>query len=92
MLTELALIEKVEKMNTVVVYPNQWAGFVPRRDSYTINIDRGKNYYSCGEFRHLARNCRNWEIVGQERRLEYGDNLNNMNNNLNGKESMVVFD
>jgi len=32
------------------------------------------------------------EIVERERKLEYRDNSNNMNNNLNGEESLVVLD
>jgi len=56
-----------------------------------INIDRGRIYYSCEGFGYLARNCRNWGIVGQKRRMEYKDNLNNLNNFLK-KESLVVLD
>jgi len=54
-----------------------------------MEIDHGKNHYSCEEFGYLARNCKNWRIVEQGRKLEYKSNLNN---NLNGKESLVVLD
>ena len=59
-----------------------------RKDPYVINVDRERNCYSCGGFGHLAQNCKNWEIVGQERRIEYG---NNAKNNLKEKKSLVVF-
>ena len=40
-----------------------------RRDSYAMDIDRRRNCYSYGGFGHLVQNCRRWEIVGQERRI-----------------------
>jgi len=56
-----------------------------------INVDKGRICYSCEGFGYLARNCRNWGIVGQKRRMGYKDNLNNLNN-LKEKESLVVLD
>jgi len=53
-----ALIKEVERTNIVIVNPNQWAGFISRHDSYTIEIDCGRNYYSCGRFEYLAKNCK----------------------------------
>jgi len=32
-------MERVERINTVMVYPQQQAGFVPRCDIYTIDMD-----------------------------------------------------
>ena len=55
-----------------------------RRDPYVIDIERERNYYSYGRFGHFVRNCRNWSKIGQERKIEYG-------NNLNEEESLVVF-
>jgi len=55
-----------------------------------MNVDRGRNCYGCGEFGHLVSNCRNWGLVGQERRIEYRDNIN-MRDNLKEKESLVVL-
>jgi len=49
-----------------------------------MEIDRERNCYSCGRFGHLVRNYRNWSIMGQERKIDYG-------NNLNKEESLVVF-
>jgi len=81
-------MEEVERTNTAIVYLNQHTGFVPRQDSYAMNVDQERNCYSCGEFGHIARNCRNWKIVKQERRLEYRDNKNS---NLNEEENLIVF-
>jgi len=48
-----ALMEGVERTNAVVVR------VPPRRDSYAIEVDRGRNCYACGGFGHMARHCRN---------------------------------
>jgi len=53
-------------------------------------LDRERNCYSCREFGHLVRNCRNQGIIGQGRRIEYGDNMNTLNN-LKEKESLVAL-
>ena len=55
-----------------------------------MNVDRGRNCYNCGEFGHLVRNCRNYGLVGQERRIKYRDNIY-MRDNLKEEESLVVF-
>ena len=55
-----------------------------------MEVDHGKNCYSCWGFGYLVRNYRNWEIIGR-RRLEYGNNSNNSNSNLNGEESLIVL-
>jgi len=57
-----------------------------------MDVDRRMNCYSCGSFGHLGWNCKSWKIVGQGKRMEYGDNLNIEQNNLNGKESLIVLD
>jgi len=70
-----------------------------------MNVDRRENwnYYNCGGFGHLARNCRNRRTenrIGKGRRLEYSGNENNgqrrMNEdrqiNLNGEGNLIVFD
>jgi len=67
-----------------------------------MNVDRGRNYYSCGGFRHLARNCKNRRIVGRGKRLEYRGNRNNkqtrmienrngQENNLNGNRDLIIL-
>ena len=62
-----------------------------RHNLHMIEIDYGKNYYSCRGFRYLARNYRNQRIVKRERRLEYENNINT-GNNLNREEILVVLD
>jgi len=85
MLAVLASMERVERMNVIIVNPNQWAGFIPRQDSYAIDVNYSRNYYNCREFGHLVRNYKNQEIIEQERKLEYRNNLNNINSNLSKK-------
>jgi len=62
-----------------------------RRNLYAMDMDRGRNYYNCRGFGYLVQNYRRWEIIGQERRIEYEDNQN-IRNNLNGKENLIVLD
>jgi len=69
-----ALMEEVERINTVVRSQGQGIG-LPRRNSYAMDIDRGRNYYAYGGFGHMAQHCRNREgkiRIGDGRRLEYG--------------------
>jgi len=55
-------------------------GVPPKRNPYTMEVDRGINCYACGGFGHMVyhyrnrRRYRNWgrDRVKQERRLEYG--------------------
>jgi len=60
-------MEGVERTNAVVVrYPLQEQerrekGI--RRDSYMMDVDRGRNCYSCERFGHLVENCNiSWKI------------------------------
>ena len=73
-------IEGVERTNAAIATPQQRAGF-PQRNSYTIDVDRrqNQNFYACGEFGHLARNCRNRGMEMNRRMEVYQDS------NLNGK-------
>ena len=91
-LIELALMERVERTN-VVVTRNQERPMGPlKKDPYMINVDKGRNCYTCGRFGHLARNCRNKRMknrIRKGRRLEYRQRKmieggNEDNNNLNG--------
>jgi len=52
-------MKEVEKTNIVVVNLSQQAKFVPRYDTYTIDMDRGRNCYNCEGFGYIARNYRN---------------------------------
>ena len=77
-----------------MIHLNQRAVFFPQ-NLYVIDINRrNRNYYSCGGFGYLAKNCRNRENrIGEERRLEYGQNNEQRlmikeeqgQSNLNGK-------
>ena len=60
-------------MNMVMLHPQQREGVV-QRNTYTMEVDRGRNYYACRGFRHMAQHCRNrWERIriGNGKRLEY---------------------
>ena len=50
-------MKRVERTNAVIVYPTQRAGLV-QHSLYAMNMDRGRNCYSCGEFGYLAQNYR----------------------------------
>ena len=88
-------MKEVERTNMVVVkkplQEQRGSGEGIRRDPYVINVDRRKNCYSYRDFGYLVWNCKNWGIVGQERRIEYRNNLNNTNN-LEEKESLIALD
>ena len=53
----LALMEGVERTNTVMMYSNQKTESV-QYNLYAIEVDRRRNCYSYGGFGHLAWNCR----------------------------------
>jgi len=61
-----------------------------------MEVDKSnRNCYNCGEFRYLARNCRNrteQNRIGEERRLKYRDNGKEEQNNLNGERDLILFD
>jgi len=74
-------MEGMERINAAIVTPQQRTGF-PQRNSYAMDVDRreNRNCYTCGGFGHLARNCRNREMMN--RRMEVDQDINN---NLNGE-------
>ena len=37
----------------------QGIGVPLRWDPYAMEVDRGRNYYACGGFGHIAHHCRN---------------------------------
>ena len=84
----------VKKINIVIVHPNQQAEFA-LYNSYAIKVNReNKNCYNHKKFRHLAKNCRNRRIeesIRQGRRLEYRENENNRQNNLNKDRDLMVI-
>jgi len=53
-------MEGVERTNAVVVRgAGQGIGVLLRRDSYAMEIDQGRNCYTCRGFGHMARHCMN---------------------------------
>ena len=92
MLIGPTLIEGVERTNAVIVCPNQRVGFTPC-NPYAMNMNwENRNCYSCREFGHLARNCKNRGTenrIGKGRRLEYRQNTGQ--SNFNGKGDLVVL-
>ena len=93
-----APMEGVERMNVVVVRDvGQGVGAPPKRDPYTMEVDRGRNCYACRGFRHMAHYCRNWRgIMAEGRRLEYerGRIKGNFEHlkNLKGVENLESLD
>jgi len=87
-----ALMERVEKMNVVMVRgPEQEMGVPPRRDSYAMEVDRGRNCYTCREFGHMAHHCRNRGRVAEGRRLEFKGNYEH-SNSLKEEENLESLD
>ena len=90
-------MEGIERTNVVVVRGSgQGAGVPPRRDSFAMEVDRGRNCYACGEFGHMACHCRNRRRVMQEQRVEYGggriEEINDHRDNLKGVENLELLD
>ena len=74
-----ALMEGIERTNAVVVRGQgqgvgQNTGVPLRRDPFVMEIDRGRNCFACGGFRHMAHHCRNRGRgrLMEGRRVEYG--------------------
>ena len=97
-LTGPALMEDIERINTVMMCPTQRVEFA-LHNPYTMNMDRrNKNCYSYREFGHLVRNYQNREMenrIREKRRLGYEQRLrikgNNGQDNLNKKGDLVIF-
>jgi len=98
-----APMEGVERTNAVVVRGSgqgagQSMGAPPRRDPFAMEVDRGRNCYTCGGFGHMARHCRNWGQRGRivdNRRVEYGggriEEIMNIENNLKERENLELL-
>jgi len=98
-----APMEGVERTNAVVVRGSeqgagQSMGAPPRRDPFAMEVDRGRNCYTCGGFGHMARHCRNQGMrgrVGENRRVEYGggsiEEITNIGNNLKAEEDLELL-
>ena len=92
------LMEGVERTNAIVVRgAGQGVGTPPRRDPYAMEVDRGRNCYACGGFRHMARHCRNRGRgkLMERRRVEYRggriEEINDHRDNLKGVENLELL-
>jgi len=78
--------------------------YLNQQNPYTMEVDCGnRNCYNCRGFGHLTRNCRNKRLegrIGEKRKLEYKNGNNrerrmikerNRQNNLNGKQDLILF-
>ena len=92
-------MEEIKRTNVVVVRRSeigagQNVGIPPRQDPYAIEVDRGRNCYTCGGFGHMACHCRNRRQRG--RVVEYGGGrikeIQNITNNLKGAENLELLD
>ena len=94
-----APIEGVERTNVVVVRgAGQGMRAPPRRDPFAMEVDRGRNYFACGRFGHMAHHCRNRGMrgrVAENRRVEYGggqiEEITNFANNLKAGEDLELL-
>ena len=68
-----APMEEVERTNAVMIRKQRQWMEAPKRDPYTIEVDKGRNCYACRGFGHMAWHCRNQERdrIADRRRLEY---------------------
>ena len=97
--TEPAPMEGVERTNAVVVRgQGQGAGIPPRQDPFAMDIDCGRNCYTCGGFGHMAHHCRNrgrGRLI-DGRRVEYGGErikeIFDQRDNLKGVENLELLD
>jgi len=88
-------MEEVERTNVVVMREaGQGAGVPLRWDPFAMEIDRGRNCYTCGGFGHMAHHCRNRRRgrLMEGRRIEYRggriEEINEQLNNLKGGENL----
>ena len=94
-----ALMEGIERMNAVVMRgQGQGAEVSPRWDPFAMDIDHGKNCYTCGGFGHMAHHYRNQGQRGRvadNRRVEYGggriEEIPNFVNNLKEEENLELL-
>jgi len=72
-------------------------GIPSRQDPFAMEVDRGRNCYTCGEFGHMAHHYRN-RGRGRPmdgRRMEYGrgriEEIFDNSNNLKGVENLELL-
>ena len=96
-------MEEIERTNAIVVRrlgagAGQNVGGPLRRDPFAMDINRGRNCYTCGGFGHMAHHCQNRgqrERIADNRRVEYGggriEEIENLTNNLKGEENLELL-
>jgi len=96
-----APMEEIERTNVVVVRgqgQGHGVGGPPRQDPYAMEVDRERNCYACGGFRHMAHHCRNRRRgrIIEGRRVEYRggkiEKIHDLSNNLKGMENLELLD
>ena len=93
-----APMEGVERTNTVVIRDQgQGVGIPLRQDPFAMEVNRERNCYACGGFRHIACHCRN-RGRGRPmdgRRVEYSggriEEIFDNSNNLKGGENLELL-
>ena len=76
----LALMEGVERMNAVMARgPEQEMGAPLRRNPHAMEVDRGRNCYTCRGFEYMAHHCRNGGRIAEGRRLKFKRNYEHLN-------------
>jgi len=91
-------MEGVERTNTVIIRDQgQGVGIPLRWDPFTMEVNRERNCYACGGFRHIACHCRN-RGRGRPmdgRRVEYSggriEEIFDNSNNLKGGENLELL-
>ena len=87
-----------QEQRQIVRVLGQEMGAALKRDSYAMEMDRGRNCYTCGRFGHMAQYYRNRGRgrVADRRRLEYEEERFEGNyehlNNLKEKENLESLD
>ena len=96
-------MEGIERTNAIVVRrlgarAGQNVGGPLRQDPFAMDINRGRNCYACGGFRHMAHHCQNQRQRGRivdNRRVEYRggriEEIENLTNNLKGEENLELL-
>jgi len=94
-----APMEGVERTNVVVLRgAEQEARVLPRRNLFAMEVDWGRNCYTCGGFGHMACHCRNRKRgrLMKGRRAEYsGEQIEEIldnANNLKRGENLELLD
>ena len=96
-ITGPAPMEEVKRINTVMIQLQQRTGLA-QYNLYAMEVDKERNCYACGRFRHMVHYCRNQGQRGRMakgRRVEYGEGIERNyehSNNLKEVENLEFLD